>query len=151
MRGSARLLGVVVLATGVMAAPVAARAQTSPAAAPSGPSISVNLTFAPGSAVLRPKEKEALNTLAITLSDPSFNPYKFRIEGHTDTVGTPDSNKTLSQQRAQAVVDYLVQQCGIDRQRLEPVGMGEDGLLVNTPDQTSDPRNRRVLVVTVGN
>ena len=37
-----------------------------------------------------------------------------------------------------------------DPARLQPVGMGEDGLLVPTPDQTPEPRNRRVLVVNTG-
>jgi outer membrane protein OmpA-like peptidoglycan-associated protein len=48
------------------------------------------------------------------------------------------------------VVDYLAGRFQVDRARLQPVGMGEDGLLVPTPDQTPEPRNRRVLVVNTG-
>jgi hypothetical protein len=52
--------------------------------------------------------------------------------------------------RAAAAVDYLAANFKIDRSRLEPVGMGDLGLLVPTPDQTSEPRNRRVAVVNIG-
>jgi OmpA-OmpF porin, OOP family len=47
-------------------------------------------------------------------------------------------------------VDYVAKKFGIDPSRLEAVGMGEDGLLVATPQQTPEPRNRRVQVVNLG-
>jgi outer membrane protein OmpA-like peptidoglycan-associated protein len=65
-------------------------------------------------------------------------------------VGNRDANKALSDRRAASVVDYLAGRFQVDRARLQPVGMGEDGLLVPTPDQTPEPRNRRVLVVNTG-
>jgi outer membrane protein OmpA-like peptidoglycan-associated protein len=60
-------------------------------------------------------------------------------------------NKTLSEQRAASVTDYLVAKFSIDRARLTPVGMGEDGLLVATGPNVASPANRRVLVVNLGN
>jgi outer membrane protein OmpA-like peptidoglycan-associated protein len=48
------------------------------------------------------------------------------------------------------VADYLVGKFHIDLTRLEPVGMGQDGLMVPTADQTPESRNRRVLVVNIG-
>ena len=75
---------------------------------------------------------------------------KFRIEGHTDTVGTKDGNKALSDARAKAVADYLASTYRVDPSKLEPVGMGEDELLVKTPAQTPEARNRRVVVVNLG-
>ena len=84
------------------------------------------------------------------LSDQALVGYRFRIEGHTDTVGTHEFNKDLSDRRAAAVVDYLANHFHVDRGRVQAVGMGEDHLLIPTPDQTPEPRNRRVQVVNIG-
>ena len=72
-----------------------------------------------------------------------------RIEGHTDTTGDDQTNLALSQRRAAAVVDYLASRYGVDRARLIAVGMGKGGLAVPTPDQTAEPRNRRVVVINL--
>jgi len=129
------------------AAPAKPVASAEPAAAPS-----VNLTvqFANGSAALTPAATHTLDELGRALSSASLATYKFRIEGHTDTVGSAELNKSLSEQRAEAVVSYLASKFNIDKARLTPVGMGEDGLLVPTPANTPEPRNRRVQVVNLG-
>lgn len=119
--------------------------------APSKPAaVSLNVQFASGSADLTPQATRSLDQLGQALSTPTLANYHFRIEGHTDTVGSADMNKTLSQRRAEAVVSYLTSKYQIDPARLQAVGMGEDGLLVSTPDNTPEARNRRVLVVNVG-
>jgi outer membrane protein OmpA-like peptidoglycan-associated protein len=105
--------------------------------------------FAHGSAGLTPQALEVLNNLGKALSSEALSRYLFRIEGHTDTVGSQEYNEALSDLRAAAVVDYLAKNFHIDRNRLEAIGMGKDGLLIPTPDQTSEPRNRRVQVVNV--
>jgi outer membrane protein OmpA-like peptidoglycan-associated protein len=56
----------------------------------------------------------------------------------------------LSDRRAITVAEYLAGRFHVDRARLQPVGMGQDGLMVPTPDQVPEPRNRRVLVVNIG-
>jgi outer membrane protein OmpA-like peptidoglycan-associated protein len=56
----------------------------------------------------------------------------------------------LSERRAEAVVDYVARKYGVALSRLQAVGMGEDGLLVPTPPQTPEPRNRRVQVINLG-
>ena len=48
------------------------------------------------------------------------------------------------------MVDYLVEHFHLDRSKLEAVGMGEEGLLVATPPNHAEPRNRRVQVVNTG-
>lgn len=118
--------------------------------ATSAPSVSLTVQFATGSADLTPQAMETLNNLGKAMSDQSLSAYRFRVEGHTDTVGTREMNKSLSERRADAVADYLATNFRIDRSRLQPVGMGEDGLLVPTPNQTNEPRNRRVQVVNIG-
>ncbi|MCM0021068.1 MAG: OmpA family protein [Tagaea sp.] len=66
--------------------------------------------------------------------------------GHTDTSGTPRYNMALSIRRANAVRDALVRE-GIPSTAIVVVGRGETQLLVPTPDQTREPRNRRVEIV----
>ena len=114
------------------------------------PAISLTVRFATGSAGLTPQAIGVLDSLGKAMSDRALVGYRFRIEGHTDTVGTHEYNKELSDRRAAAVVDYLANNFHVDRARVEAVGMGEDRLLVPTPDQTPEPRNRRVLVVNIG-
>ena len=114
------------------------------------PEVSLNVLFATGSADLTPDAIQTLNDLGRALTDPALAAYKFRIEGHTDTVGSRDYNKALSEARATTVAEYLAGKFQVDRSRLQPVGMGQEGLLVPTPDQTPEQRNRRVLVVNAG-
>lgn len=72
--------------------------------------------------VLRPQFRDSLNGLVQTMFD---NPnIVIELASHTDTRGTDAYNDTLSQRRAQAVVDFLVEQ-GIARDRLEARGYGK--------------------------
>jgi outer membrane protein OmpA-like peptidoglycan-associated protein len=114
------------------------------------PSASITVTFASGSALLTPEAERALAPLGRALSSQELAGFRFRIEGHTDTVGDAASNQALSERRAAAVRDYLVARFGVSAERLVPVGMGETQLLVPTPDETSNARNRRVQVVNIG-
>lgn len=144
------------------AGPRAAAAPHRPAAGPSatpvpaaaagaaGPSVNLTVQFANGSAELTPAAVRTLTELGRALSSNALGTYRFRIEGHTDTVGSPESNRVLSDRRAQAVVTFLVSRFGIDTSRLDAVGMGEEGLLVQTPPATAEPRNRRVQVINLG-
>ncbi len=130
------------------------RAAQAPATAPvrtaSAPSVNLTVQFATNSAQLTPAAVRTLSELGRALSSESLSGYHFRIEGHTDTVGGADTNKALSDKRAQAVVAFLSAQFKIDPSRLEAVGMGEDGLLIQTPPNTPEPRNRRVQVINLG-
>jgi OOP family OmpA-OmpF porin len=127
-------------------------AASMPAAAPAQAAPTVNLTvnFAHGSAELTPDAVRTLDELGRALASKDLAAYRFRIEGHTDTVGSSNYNRTLSERRAEAVVDYVARKYGVDPSRLQAIGMGEDGLLVPTPPQTPEPRNRRVQVINLG-
>jgi len=67
------------------------------------------------------------------------------IIGHTDTVGTPDTNEKLGLERAQLIAK-LVAEAGIRAHDLTISSHGERNLLVQTPDNTAEPRNRRVEI-----
>lgn len=130
-------------------------ASAKPMAAPSGtaaesPSVNLTVDFASGSAELTPQARATLDQLGQALSSNDLASYRFRVEGHTDTVGSQDYNRTLSERRADAVVSYIESKYGVAPSRLQAIGMGEQGLLVPTPPQTPEPRNRRVEVINLG-
>lgn len=120
--------------------------------APAGvAAVSITVTFPTGSAVLTPQAEATLAPLGRALSSADLAPFRFRIEGHTDSVGDASSNMLLSERRAQAVRDYLVNNHGVAPSRLEALGLGETRLLVTTGDGVNEPRNRRVQVVNLDN
>ncbi len=125
-------------------------ASTAPVGATEAPSVSLSVEFASGSADLTPQARQTLDQLGKALSSSDLAQYRFRIEGHTDTVGSADYNKALSQQRADAVAAYLESKFGVNQDRLQAVGMGEEGLVVQTPPNTPNDKNRRVAVVNLG-
>jgi OOP family OmpA-OmpF porin len=68
------------------------------------------------------------------------------ITGYTDTEGNPAYNQALSVRRATAVKNALVSS-GVAAQAITMTGAGEGGLLIETPDQTKNEKNRRVQIV----
>jgi OmpA family len=71
---------------------------------------------------------------------------QIEVTGHTDTVGSAESNLELSRQRAQAVADELIRQ-GVPATDIATVGRGEEALLIPTADGVNEPRNRRVEIL----
>jgi outer membrane protein OmpA-like peptidoglycan-associated protein len=108
------------------------------------------LPFQSGSAMLNAEAEKMLEALARALNAPELARYRFRIEGHTDTAGEAPVNLALSERRAATVREHLVSRLGVAASRLDAVGLGETQLLVQTPDATSEPRNRRVQIVNTG-
>jgi outer membrane protein OmpA-like peptidoglycan-associated protein len=140
----------VVTAPGQPSQPAPKAMETTASTSTAAPSASMTLTFQSGSATLTPSAMKSLDKLGTALSSQQLSSYKFLIEGHTDTVGTPDSNMTLSQSRANAAAAYLEQKFNIPAARIQAVGKGEDGLAVQTGPNVSDARNRRVQIINQG-
>src|SRR5690606_11555686 len=105
-----------------------------------------SINFASGEAEIPTSEYGKLAALAEAMKRIiDANPNEvFLIEGHTDAVGSDESNLELSELRAESVLIALVDEFGIPEENLETVGYGEQYLLVDT--QASEPRNRRVVV-----
>jgi outer membrane protein OmpA-like peptidoglycan-associated protein len=101
------------------------------------------LYFEKGSSHLTP-ESEALVTELLafvkSLSVPDVT-----IVGHTDTTGTAESNIELGRTRAMLIRNRVVA-AGLDDSVISVVSHGEADLLVRTPDETPEPKNRRVEV-----
>ncbi len=71
---------------------------------------------------------------------------RVRIEGHTDSTGPSDLNQRLSEQRAEAVGNALVE-LGIDAERISTMGMGEDFPVATNETNEGRASNRRVDVI----
>ncbi len=80
------------------------------------------LYFAIGKAEIRDVSFPVLDELALVLKENKS--IQVRVEGHTSSVGTTKDNQSLSERRAQAVLDYLVTR-GVERERLQMTGSGE--------------------------
>lgn len=80
--------------------------------------------------------------VSIMKENPSYN---LTIEGHTDSVGSSESNQKLSQRRADAVRFYLINN-GIAESRLSAIGYGEDRPVANNGSKEGRRQNRRVAL-----
>ena len=74
-----------------------------------------------------------------------FKDSNFHIGGHTDSVGSAKLNASLSESRAQAVLDYLVSK-GVAASRLTSKGYGEDNPIASNKTRSGRAKNRRVEI-----
>lgn len=106
-------------------------------------SIKLKVNFAFNSDVVQERYFADLGELAEFLK--RFSDLQVDVEGHTDSVGPEEYNMQLSQRRAQAVVDMLVNQYGIAATRLEPKGYGESQPVASNDTEEGRAENRRVM------
>ncbi len=95
---------------------------------------------------LRPEAQDELRKLGELIKR---NPRAtFSIEGHTDSIGTPEYNQTLSERRAESVKLWLVQFMGIAPERIQTKGLGSTKLIVPGDKSVDEQQpNRRVEIV----
>ncbi len=97
--------------------------------------------FASGKARILPDSFELLRQVAHAIKDaPSI---RVRVEGHTDNVGGLDLNMSLSQDRAEAVKDFLVRE-GVEPGRLQAEGYGPTKPVAPNSSKKNRAKNRRV-------
>lgn len=108
--------------------------------------IAVQFDF--NSARIRPDSFRAVGLMADALYHPYLQGYRFLIVGHTDAVGSREYNLKLSQQRADAIRNALINPFGISPARIEAVGLGEEQLL--DPKHPEAAANRRVQLINIG-
>ena len=102
----------------------------------------VGLSFDVGKAVIKPEDFGLLTRLQKAIQE--FPEGKITIEGHTDSFGGDASNLNLSQQRADAVTQYLLANMTIDRSRISSVGYGETVPIANNETKEGRAKNRRI-------
>lgn len=106
--------------------------------------IALYITFDTGKSTIKPESRVIIEQIVQMLK---ANPQvKISVEGHTDNVGNPKSNKMLSDDRAKAVVKAIVAQ-GIDAKRLSSAGHGQDKPIADNKTEEGRAKNRRVELV----
>jgi outer membrane protein OmpA-like peptidoglycan-associated protein len=106
-----------------------------------------DVLFKTGSSELLSGARERLAKVSgIVLAYPGLH---LDVEGHTDSVGSDEYNLALSQRRAQAVRDYLVQQ-GIPDGSIVSRGLGKSGPVASNDTLEGRQQNRRVELVLSG-
>ncbi|MCX6573136.1 MAG: OmpA family protein [Candidatus Aminicenantes bacterium] len=106
--------------------------------------IALAIHFDTGKATIKPESQKIVGEIAALLKG---NPeLRVSIEGHTDSTGTPQGNKTLSDERAKAVL-AAVADLGVDAARLSSVGWGQDKPVADNATEDGRAKNRRVEIV----
>ena len=109
-----------------------------------GKIITYAITFDIGKANIKPESMTEINRIAQLMKDNGN--LKFEVQGHTDNTGTVAGNQKLSEQRAQAIVNKLVEM-GIAANRLSAKGMGQSAPLADNSTDEGRAKNRRVEFV----
>ncbi len=103
--------------------------------------------FATGAATLNAGAREALARFSgIVVTYPEL---RFKVEGHTDSTGSYETNKALSRQRAITVRDYLIAQ-DVAASSIEVEGLGPDRPVAGNETTEGRAQNRRVEIVLTG-
>ena len=102
-----------------------------------------NVTFATGSPNINAGFYDSLNAVALVLKE--YEKTSVDVIGHTDSVGSDQSNRTLSEDRARSVAEYLSSQ-GILPARLLLAGMGESQPIASNDTPEGRAQNRRVNI-----
>ena len=106
--------------------------------------IALSIHFDTGKATIKPESRKIVDEIASLLkANPDL---RVSIEGHTDNTGTPQGNKSLSDDRAKAVVAAVVGQ-GVEASRMSAVGWGQDRPVADNATEEGRAKNRRVEVV----
>jgi OmpA-OmpF porin, OOP family len=110
----------------------------------------VAVTFRTNSAVLSPEAKSQLDALAAKTTGAKA--FMIEVAGHTDSTGSDAKNFRLSQQRAEAVVQYLAVQHKIPLRRfVTPMGYGKTESVADNTTPSGRSQNRRVEVKMIIN
>ena len=106
--------------------------------------LTLYVNFDTGKSTIKPDSDKTLDDAAAALkAAPSL---KIEVGGHTDNVGTPQSNEKLSEDRAKAVMAALVKR-GVAASRLTAKGYGQSAPIADNRSEDGRAKNRRVELV----
>jgi outer membrane protein OmpA-like peptidoglycan-associated protein len=100
------------------------------------------IKFKTGKAEIDPSCDKTMVAIAAIIAD--YPGFMVQVDGHTDNIGNPDANRKLSQERAEAVVKYLVEKKSVDAKRLSAKGFGDSQPIADNKTKKGQAKNRRV-------
>ena len=111
------------------------------------PALNVDIQFDVDTPIVRPESYQTVGRIADAMVNSSLLPYSFLIVGHIEADGKREPNVTLSQRRADAIRDILVNTFKISAKRLQSIGLGEEQLL--DPARPTAPVNQQIQIFTI--
>ncbi|MDH2382505.1 OmpA family protein [Bradyrhizobium sp. CER78] len=111
------------------------------------PAFNADIQFDVDTPIVLPDSYQTVGRIADALTHSSLLPYTFLIVGHIESTGRRENNVILSQRRADAIRDILVNTFKIAPKRLQSVGLGEEQLL--DPARPNAPANNQVQILLV--
>ncbi|MDF0718278.1 DUF5723 family protein [Muricauda sp. 334s03] len=101
------------------------------------------ILFDTGKATIKPESVSVMVDIIQILNE--YPNAKFTVEGHTDSVGSSESNQKLSEARANSVLNFLIDE-GISSTRLTAIGFGEEKPMASNATRAGRQQNRRVEI-----
>jgi OOP family OmpA-OmpF porin len=111
------------------------------------PGFNADIQFDIDTPIVRPNSYQAVGRIADALVNVTLLPYSFLIVGHIEANGRRESNVILSQRRADAIRDILVNTFKISAKRIQSIGLGEEQLL--DPAHPTSATNQQIQILTV--
>jgi OOP family OmpA-OmpF porin len=103
------------------------------------------LNFPSGRSIIQPEYFSLLTKVQNVIKE--FPEKHILLEGHTDSQGNPNTNKQLSEERAQAVVEYIIANMDLSREQISAVGWGDTKPVASNKTEEGRRLNRRIDVV----
>lgn len=111
------------------------------------PAFNADIQFDVDTPIVRPESYQSIGRIADAMVHSTLLPYTFLIVGHIEANGKREPNVTLSQRRADAIRDILVNTFKISAKRLQSIGLGEEQLL--DPSRPTAPVNQQLQIFTI--
>lgn len=111
------------------------------------PAFNVDITFDVDTPIVQPESYQTVGRIADALVHSSLLPYTFLIVGHIEANGKREANAILSQRRADAIKETLVNTFKISAKRIQSVGLGEEQLLDFA--RPTAPANNQIQIMTL--
>ena len=111
------------------------------------PAFNVDITFDVDTPIVQPESYQTVGRIADAMVHSSLLPYTFLIVGHIEASGRRENNAILSQRRADAIREILVNTFKISAKRIQSVGLGEEQLLDSA--RPNAPVNNQIQIMTL--
>lgn len=111
------------------------------------PAFNVDITFDVDTPIVQPDSYQTVGRIADAMVHSSLLPYTFLIVGHIEANGKREANAILSQRRADAIRETLVNTFKISAKRIQSVGLGEEQLLDSA--RPTAPVNNQIQIMTL--